>query len=53
MGNFDFDGRKYKTASFHQKEWGTKIVAELSLTGVETILDLGCGDGELTKLLLT
>lgn len=51
MGNFEFDGQKYKTASAHQKEWGTRIVAELSLTGAETILDLGCGDGVLTKQL--
>lgn len=51
MGNFEFDGQKYKTASSHQKEWGTRIVAEFSFTGVETILDLGCGDGVITKLL--
>ena len=51
MGNFEFDGQKYKTASSHQKEWGTRIIAELGLTGAETILDLGCGDGVLTKLL--
>ncbi len=51
MGNFEFDGQKYKSASGHQKEWGTRIVAELSFTGAEAILDLGCGDGVLTKLL--
>lgn len=51
MGNFEFDGEKYKKASCHQKEWGTKIVAELKLTGAESILDLGCGDGVLTKQL--
>ncbi|MCO1603481.1 class I SAM-dependent methyltransferase [Desulfosporosinus nitroreducens] len=51
MGNFEFDGEKYKAASGHQKEWGTKIVSELNLTGAESILDLGCGDGVLTKQL--
>lgn len=51
MGNFEFDGQKYKAASSHQKEWGTRIVAELRLTGSENILDLGCGDGVLTKQL--
>ncbi len=51
MGNFEFDGQKYKTASGHQKEWGGRIIAELNLTGTETILDLGCGDGVLTKVL--
>ena len=49
MANFEFDGQKYKAASGHQKEWGTRIVAELNLTGAESILDLGCGDGVLTK----
>ncbi len=51
MGNFEFDGQKYKTASGHQKEWGARILAELSLTEAEAILDLGCGDGVLTKQL--
>ncbi|MDD4170144.1 MAG: methyltransferase domain-containing protein [Desulfotomaculaceae bacterium] len=51
MGNFEFDGQKYKAASGLQKEWGTRIIAELSITGSETILDLGCGDGILTKKL--
>jgi len=51
MGNFEFDGQKYKNASGHQKEWGARILDELSLTGAEAILDLGCGDGVLTKQL--
>jgi len=51
LGNFEFDGHKYRTASSHQKEWGTRIVAELSIGGTENILDLGCGDGVLTKQL--
>lgn len=48
---FEFDGQKYKNASSHQKEWGTKIISELNLSGSETVLDLGCGDGVLTKQL--
>jgi trans-aconitate 2-methyltransferase len=43
-----FDGEKYRAASAHQKEWGTKVIADLPLTGRERILDLGCGDGALT-----
>jgi trans-aconitate methyltransferase len=46
-----FDGEKYRQASTHQKEWGMKLIAELSLTGRERILDLGCGDGALTAQL--
>jgi len=43
-----FDGKKYEQASTHQKEWGTKLIAELALRGDERVLDLGCGDGALT-----
>ena len=44
----EFDGKKYEKASTHQKEWGTKLIAELGLHGSERVLDLGCGDGALT-----
>jgi len=47
----EFDGRKYVEASGHQKEWGARLIAELELTGTERILDLGCGDGNLTAQL--
>lgn len=48
---FEFDAEKYKKASRHQKEWGSKIIAELRLEGSEAVLDLGCGDGVLTESL--
>jgi trans-aconitate methyltransferase len=48
---FEFDAEKYKRASAHQKEWGTKLIAELDLAGDEKILDLGCGDGDITAQL--
>jgi trans-aconitate 2-methyltransferase len=32
--------------------WGEAVVAQLSLRGDETALDLGCGDGRLTEFLL-
>jgi trans-aconitate 2-methyltransferase len=44
----EFDGKKYEKASEHQKEWGTKLIAELNLKGYESVLDLGCGDGSIT-----
>ncbi len=51
MGIFEFDGKKYKAASKHQKEWGNDLISQLSFKGNETILDLGCGDGILTEQL--
>ena len=45
----EFDGKKYKEASAHQKEWGTKVIMGLSFQGNEKVLDLGCGDGVLTS----
>jgi trans-aconitate methyltransferase len=48
MGNFEFDGEKYKQASKPQKGWGNRLISELEIRGDETILDLGCGDGVLT-----
>ncbi len=45
---FEFDVKKYKKASAHQRQWGSKLVSELNLTGSERILDLGCGDGGIT-----
>lgn len=51
MDTFEFDGQKYKAASKHQKEWGHDLISELSFSGNETVLDLGCGDGILTEQL--
>ena len=51
METFEFDGEKYKHSSKHQKEWGRDLISQLSLSGNETILDMGCGDGILTEQL--
>lgn len=51
MKTYEFDGKKYKTASSHQKEWGESLISKISLQGNEIILDLGCGDGHLTEKL--
>lgn len=51
MGKYEFDGDKYLKASKHQKEWGRKLIEELNIKKNDYILDLGCGDGLLTKIM--
>lgn len=48
---YEFDGKKYEQASGHQKAWGARVIAEFSLRGDESVLDLGCGDGALTRMI--
>lgn len=48
MAVYEFDGEKYNQASRHQKEWGNNLIFQLHLSGTETVLDLGCGDGALS-----
>ena len=51
MAKYEFDGDKYLKASKHQKEWGRKLIEELNIQKSDYILDLGCGDGLLTKMI--
>lgn len=51
MSHFEFDGSQYEKASAHQTQWGQELISFLSLSGTESILDLGCGDGRLTQQL--
>jgi trans-aconitate 2-methyltransferase len=46
---YPFDGEKYEKSSQCQREWGTDLVEELPLNGDESILDLGCGNGVITR----
>ncbi len=48
---YEFDADKYIQASSHQRQWGNNLIKQLQLKGNERILDLGCGDGELTARL--
>lgn len=49
MGNYEFDGEKYKKFSAHQKELGNKIIGKLYIKDDSYALDLGGGNGVLTK----
>ena len=46
--SLEFDGQRYRQTSTHQKEWGSRLIEELSLEEDDYILDVGCGDGDLT-----
>jgi len=48
---FEFDAQYYQRASAHQQEWGQRLITELGLQGHERILDVGSGDGSLTRKL--
>ncbi len=45
---YQFNGKKYEKSSRLQREWGNRLIRELSLGGNETVLDLGCGNGLTT-----
>lgn len=47
----DWDGRHYEKYSGHQQEWGGSLIRELEISGSERILDLGCGNGLVTRQL--
>ena len=51
MVKYEFDGDKYLKASKHQKEWGEKLIEEIRPKENDIVLDLGCGDGLLTKMI--
>ena len=46
---YPFDGKKYEESSQCQRDWGTELLEELHLKGDESILDLGCGNGAITR----
>jgi len=51
MAKYEFDGEKYSKASKHQKEWGRKLIEEIDSKKDDIVLDLGCGDGLLSRVI--
>lgn len=45
---YSWNAKDYEKNSLAQQKWARELIANLNLTGVEDILDLGCGDGKVT-----
>jgi Trans-aconitate methyltransferase len=45
---YRWNAQDYAQNSQAQQQWAKELMAGLQLTGRETVLDLGCGDGKVT-----
>ena len=52
MNPFEWDAQRYDAMPLPHQEWGRQVVARLTLSGNETVADLGCGTGRDTDRLL-
>ena len=43
-----WDAADYARNSAAQREWARELIEKLALSGNESVLDLGCGDGKIT-----
>ena len=49
--NYSWSAEEYAKHSTNQYEWAKELIPKLGLTGTESLLDIGCGDGKVTALL--
>jgi len=45
---YHWNAEDYRTSSSNQKKWALELLSKLDLKGNERVLDIGCGDGEIT-----
>ena len=45
---YQWNADHYTQHSGSQYAWGLELIKKLKLSGQETVLDIGCGDGKLT-----
>jgi trans-aconitate 2-methyltransferase len=45
---YHWKAEEYRTSSSNQKKWALELLSKLDLKGNERVLDIGCGDGEIT-----
>ncbi len=48
---YKWNAEDYKDNSPNQKKWALELLAKAHLKGDEAVLDIGCGDGEITALI--
>ncbi|MBU1341132.1 MAG: methyltransferase domain-containing protein [Proteobacteria bacterium] len=46
--SFKWDANDYARHSSAQLSWANELIGKLALTGTESVLDIGCGDGKIT-----
>lgn len=48
LKTYNWNAQDYAQNSHAQQQWANELIELLQLTGHETVLDLGCGDGKVT-----
>lgn len=48
MNTYNWNAKDYERNSLAQQKWARELIEKLDLTGSEDVLDLGCGDGNVT-----
>jgi trans-aconitate 2-methyltransferase len=48
----DWDAATYHRVGAPQEEWAREVIERLPLAGDETVLDAGCGSGNVTRMLV-
>ena len=47
--NYTWDAKDYGINSQNQYAWATELLAKLKLSGDESVIDIGCGEGKITS----
>jgi trans-aconitate methyltransferase len=48
---YKWNAEDYKDNSPNQKKWALELLSKARIKGNESVLDIGCGDGEITALI--